>query len=92
RRVASQVLFATGGKIIGYAEVGFPRLELRERLGKRGASYAGWEGYIEAVSQATTVSAYAVDGPGSCALITANANPQGAGGEPLRFSIHPAAK
>ncbi len=95
-RVASQLLFVAGGKIIGYAEVGFPRLDLSERLGRRSASYAGWAGYIEAVSQKTTVSAYAAPDPGppaeSCALITAPANHPGEAGEPLRFSIDPAAK
>ena len=95
RRVASQLLFVAGGKIIGYAEVGFPRLDLSERLGRHSASYAGWTGYIEAVSQKTTVSAYA-HAPGapaeSCALITAPANHHGEAGVPLRFSIDPAAK
>lgn len=94
-RAGSQLVFVAGGRIVGYAEIGFSRLDLGKRLGKRSAADAGWVGYIEAVPQNTTVSAYAADrasGAESCALLNRPSSPLGVAGEPLRFSIGPAAK
>lgn len=60
RKPPTRIIFAGESRIVGYAEVGYPRLELPAHLGSGHALMAGWVGYIEPVPLPFRVTTYAV--------------------------------
>jgi len=90
--VVNEIVFAGGGRIIGYATPGIWRPDLSVRLGSRTARRAGWIGYLGAIPQNTTVAAYATVRSGlheqACALVHAPASPNDSAGGPVSFPAH----
>ena len=60
RRGVGRIVFVARGNIVGFAETGYLRSDIKNRVGARSAEYAGWEGYVEPLPARTTILLYAV--------------------------------
>jgi hypothetical protein len=62
RRQVGQIIFVAEGNIVGYAEPGYARPDVKKRVWSRSAADAGWMGYVEPLPSAPTISLYATLG------------------------------
>jgi len=60
RKPPTRIVFASGSRIIGYGEVGYPRPDLPRHLYSRKATDAGWIGFIEPLQPPFSVNTYGV--------------------------------
>jgi hypothetical protein len=58
RRSPHLVIFVAAGKIVGYAQPGYPRPDLHRVLASRSAADAGWVGYVKPMPPASAISVY----------------------------------
>jgi hypothetical protein len=60
RRAPETLIFVSGGRIVGFAEGGFPSPQLGARLNLKRAWAAGWVGFIEGGTGGAPILAYGV--------------------------------
>lgn len=62
RHHVGQIIFVAEGNIVGYAEPGYARSDVKKRVWSRSAADAGWTGYVEPLPSAPTIFVYATLG------------------------------